>query len=198
MRVHKAFLAAWVYAPRPMSRRRATFAPILAATAALFALCVGGCQAKIGDSCTRSIDCSLQNDRVCDLSEAFSVGKGECTIDGCGRNSCPKEAACVKTYGSDFLSVTCDPEREDRAVVASDGSVLAPRNDCFPHEICLGEGLCADEVSARTSCRLECKSNKDCRDAYECRLTGSRGVYQAPDPVNPSDTSQKKVCMRRE
>ncbi len=188
---------AWVYAPRPMSRP-AKLAPLFVAASALFALSAFGCKAKIGDSCDRSTDCSLQGERICDLSEANSVGKGECTIEGCGRDSCPKEAACVKTYGTDFLSVSCDPQREDRAVAANDGTVLPPRNDCAPHEVCLSEGLCADEVSARTSCRRKCSEDDDCRGGYECRLTGSRGVYQTPDSTNPTDTSQKHICVRKE
>lgn len=152
------------------------------------------CRAEIGDACRRSTDCSLQGERTCDLSNRIGV-QGECTIEGCGRNSCPDEAACVKTYGTDFLSVACDPEREDKAVLAADGTVLPPLDECLPHEVCLGEGLCADEVSARTSCRRACKSNRDCRAGYSCRLTGSGGVYQTPDPNHPDNLRQVKICQ---
>ncbi|MEM6294921.1 MAG: hypothetical protein AAGA54_26860 [Myxococcota bacterium] len=161
---------------------------------ALLVLAATGCQSQIGDACRRSTDCSLQGERTCDLSNRIA-GQGECTIEGCGRNSCPDEAACVKTYGTDFLSVSCDPEREDIAVMAADGTVLPPRDDCQPHEVCLGEGLCADEVSARTSCRRKCSSDRDCRGGYECQLTGSRGVYHTPDPNEPDNLGQIRICQ---
>jgi hypothetical protein len=162
--------------------------------AALCALASLGCRAKIGDACRRSTDCSLQGDRICDLSNRIG-GQGECIIEGCGRHSCPKEAACVKAYGTDFLSVSCDPEREDRAVSAPDGATLPPRDDCLPHEVCLAEGLCADEVSARTTCRAKCSKHGDCRGGYECRLTGSRGIYHTPDPRDPTNDGQIRICM---
>lgn len=184
-------------------------------TCALVAL-AGGCKKKIGDACRRSTDCSLQGERTCDLSNRVTSsgnptpsGQGECTIEGCGRDSCPKEAACVKVYGSDFLSVSCDPRREDIAIACDPDvetcpddclpgtdSPLAcpPRNDCHANEVCLPEGLCADEITARTSCRRKCKDDSECRAGYECRRTGSDGIYRAPDPDEPLDDSQIGIC----
>lgn len=167
---------------------------LLLCAAALCALAMTGCKRKIGDPCRRSTDCSLYGDRICDLSNRTPI-QGECTIEGCGRNSCPKEAACVKAYGTDFLSVSCDPDREDKAVVAEDGTPLPLLDACLPHEVCLPEGLCADEVSARTSCRRKCSENGDCRSGYECRLTGSRGIYHTPDPRDPTNDGQIRICM---
>lgn len=197
----------------------------------LFALAaVAGCKAKIGDACQRSTDCSLRGDRSCDLSHRVNSagvetpnGSGECTIEGCGADSCPKEAECVKVYGSDFLTVACDPEREDRAIVyeaepdlEADGDmqcgvldqcvlqarepgetcayVCSPLDSCEPREVCLPEGLCADEITARTSCRRRCKNDGDCREGYECIRTGSRGVYAAPDLDHPGDVDNFKIC----
>lgn len=215
---------------------------------ALFALI--GCQPKIGDECERSTDCSIRGDRVCDLSHRVNSqgvvtpsGKGECSIDGCGRGSCPDEAACIKVYGSNFLSIACDPEREDLAIFcdlrdyddedggaadrlvraeaacmargclpasggscdlgAADGGgaddpclwTCPARNDCDTNEVCLPEGLCADEITARTSCRRKCKRQRDCRSGYECRATGSEGVYRAPNIDDPDDPSNIRVCM---
>ena len=158
-----------------------------------------GCQAKIGDACNRSIDCSFTGERLCDLSNRVNnagvptpSGRGECTIEGCGRGSCPKEAACVKVYGSAFLTVACDPEREDRATEAG-----PPLDDCGAHEVCLPEGLCADELTARTSCRRKCKRNRDCRDGYHCVRTGSNGLYRAPDLDNPANASETRICVPR-
>jgi hypothetical protein len=177
------------------------------------------CKAKIGDDCLRSTDCSIRGERVCDLSHRVDsqgnstpAGRGECTIDGCGRDSCPKEAACIKVYGSDFLSVACDPDREDVATFCEDGDeaceargclpsvepgvwTCPPTDECETHEVCLPEGLCADEVSARTSCRRKCSSNRDCRNGYECLLTGTQGVYRAPDLDEPNNPSNVRICM---
>jgi len=194
--------------------------PFALALLALFAL--PGCQAKIGDECLRSTDCSIRGERICDLSHRVneqgvvtSRGQGECTIEGCGRGSCPKEAACIKVYGSDFLSIACDPDREDVAVPCdpeAEGEAICeargcvpsqeagvwtcpPRDDCDANEVCLPEGLCADEITARTSCRRKCSSNDDCRSGYECRLTGTGGVYRAPDLDDPNNPSNVRICM---
>lgn len=179
-----------------------------------------GCQAKIGDSCRRSTDCSIRGERTCDLSNRTNGqgvrtpnGQGECIIEGCGRGTCPKEGTCVKVYGTDFLSVSCDPVREDVAIAcdpdeqdcpadcapASSGDALScpPRNDCESNEVCLPEGLCADEITARTSCRARCKNNGDCRNGYECRRTGHDGVYRAPNADFPLDDSEIGVCRPR-
>lgn len=185
-------------------------------------LALSACQAKIGDACERSTDCSLRGERICDLSHRVNdqgvitpSGEGECTIDGCGRDTCPDEAACIKVYGTDFLAIACDPEREDIATFCDDtaeaceargcstngtnaesGSFTCPpRDDCGSNEVCLPEGLCADEITARTSCRRKCSSNRDCRNGYECRLTGTDGVYRAPDLDDVGNPSNVRICL---
>ncbi len=152
-----------------------------------------GCKSKIGSACLKSIDCSLQGERTCDLShrvndEGISTpdGDGECTIEGCSQATCPTEAKCVSVYATDFLSVACDPELEDR----NGGTDV-----CGPHEICLPEGLCADSLTARTSCRRECSRDSNCRNGYVCRDVGSGGVYAAPDPEDPAAELDFKICM---
>ncbi|HWB77573.1 MAG TPA: hypothetical protein VG755_21555 [Nannocystaceae bacterium] len=168
----------------------------------------GGCKKKIGDPCTRSTDCSIRGDRICDLSHRINSqgiptpgGSGECTIESCGADSCPKEAECVKVYGSDFLTVACDPNREDRAAMGSDPDCLdgicPPRDDCRSNEVCLPEGLCADEITARTSCRKRCKKDNDCRAGYECVSTGARGIYHAPDLDHPGQVDEVRICTPR-
>lgn len=198
-------------------------APVVLALVAL-----AGCKAKIGDPCTVSTNCSLTGTRICDLSHRTDgngnpspSGSGECTVESCGVDNCPKEAECVKVYGSDFLTVACDPDREDRVVARpqscgvdecpdadTDGPelpecltddegqcVFAPLDECKPNEVCLPEGLCADEITARTSCRRRCKKDGDCRNGYECVSTGARGVYPAPDPDHPGDPHDVKICV---
>jgi hypothetical protein len=178
-----------VYAPRRPMSSRLHLAIALTALTGLGS----GCQPKIGDACRRSTDCSLQGERICDLSKRVD-GQGECIIEGCGRGECPDESTCVKVYGSDFLTVACDPDREDRATVGAKGETLEPLDACLPHEACLQEGLCADELSARTSCRKKCSDNGDCRGGYECTRTGSSGIYLAPDLGDPNNDDQVKIC----
>ncbi len=189
-------------APSPLSRgalsgsrklalaSRARTAPPLLLALGLGAL-GGGCKSEIGDACKRSQDCSLQGERTCDLSYRIDEngierinGNGECTIDGCSRGSCPEEAACVKSYSSAFVSTTCD------ASLAAVGS-----SSCRPSEVCLPEGLCADELTARTSCRFVCENSSDCRPGYTCSETGSGGVYRAPDPSDPSNIKETRICV---
>lgn len=169
---------------------------------------LGGCRRRIGDACVRSTDCSIRGDRVCDLShrvnsagEPTPGGSGECTIEACGADTCPREGECVKVYGSDFLTVACDPRREDRAIEGSDvdciDGVCPPLDRCDVNEVCLPEGLCADEITARTSCRRRCNNHDDCRNGYECVSTGSRGVYAAPDLDHPGQLDEFRICMPR-
>jgi len=190
-----------MYALAPVPR----FALVLALGVLALA---GGCKKKIGDPCTRSTDCSIRGDRVCDLSHRINAqgiptpgGSGECTVESCGADSCPKEAECVKVYGSDFLTVACDPNREDRAGMGSDpdciDGICPPRNDCEANEVCLPEGLCADEITARTSCRKRCKKDNDCRAGYECVSTGARGIYHAPDLDHPGQVDEVRICTPR-
>jgi hypothetical protein len=199
----------------PMAARRLILAFALLAPTLLMT----ACQRRIGAACKVSTDCSIRGDRVCDLSylvdgagEIDPAGKGECTIDGCNPTTCPREGTCVQVYGSEFLSVACDPDLEDRPQAYS--SELEPRikachadpaapaegepvacNDCDAHEVCLPEGLCADLLSVRTSCRKRCRSDSNCRDGYECRESGSNGVYRVATPEFPFGDGSIKICM---
>ena len=154
---------------------------------------LAACQPEIGDPCKRSLDCGTQVVRQCDVSNALRDPKreGECTLENCSYGVCPKEAICIKVYASQFQSVACDPDLED--VYGADGEV--ERNDCQPHEICMPEGLCGDELRARTSCRRKCDSDSDCRSNYQCKRTGSEGVYVAPDPDDPTLLRSAKICV---
>ena len=209
---------------------RAPMAPRLLFAFALLAL-IPACSRRIGAPCKTSTDCSLRGDRICDLSHLVNTagdvdpaGKGECIIDGCNPTTCPREGTCVQVYGTEFLSVACDPELEDRPQPFHSGldtrisacnadpslvpvgepggaPVLPPEgtpvacNDCAAHEVCLPEGLCADLLSVRTSCRKECRSDTQCRDGYECRVSGSNGVYSVPTPDAPFGTGTVQICM---
>ena len=166
--------------------------PVLALLALLPLLALApGCRAKIGAACKVSTDCAILGGRTCDLSYVINTdgfpdpdGKGECIIEGCTPTSCPREAVCVQVYSTQFLSVACDPATEDRTT-----------DDCDPNEICLPEGLCADVGTARATCRRECKRDSTCRDGYECRDTGSAGVYVSRDPTMPTAAAETSICM---
>jgi hypothetical protein len=163
---------------------------------------LGACQPKIGDPCERAIDCGINVIRQCDLSFAPQDPEemGECTIEDCVFGVCPEDedSICVKVYGSQFLSVPCDPDREDRGddcVAAANAEPDACTDDCDTNEVCLPEGLCADEITARTSCRLMCENDDDCRPAYRCKRTGVDGLYVAPDPSDPTSQPVAKICV---
>jgi hypothetical protein len=186
---------------------RAPMPRLSLAVALLALLALPGCQRKIGAACRVSTDCSIRGDRVCDLSHLVD-GDGDYDPKGKG------EGTCVQVYGAEVLSVACDPELEDRPqaygddlrerIAACHASPLADEyedgqpvacDDCSAHEICLPEGLCADVLSARTSCRKRCRSGSQCRDGYECRTTGSNGVYPFSSPDTPFGAEDVKICM---
>lgn len=169
---------------------------------ALVALVLGtlGCRPEIGDPCKRSQDCGLYVIRQCDVSNVprDPKGQGECILENCSFGACPKEAACVKVYSTELLSVSCEPKLEDQlSYDPTDGEPIDGRDDCLPHEVCLPEGLCADEVRARTSCRRKCNKDSDCRSNYECVPTGAGGLYMAPDPENPTEELSESICVPR-
>jgi hypothetical protein len=172
-----------------------SFGRLLFAIAAIALLGLAGCKPKIGDPCRRAYDCSVRGERQCDVSNIPNDpdAKGECIIEGCASGSCPKEGICVKIYSTTFISLVCDPELED--LVDDESGELV--SDCDPDEICLPEGLCADEISARTSCRFECKKDSDCRDNYHCVETGAHGIYLAPDEGETLAHDQGRLCVPR-
>ncbi len=58
----------------------------------LFALLGAGCAPDIGDSCTTSVNCSANGERVCD----FASPGGYCTVIGCDDTTCLEDAVCVE------------------------------------------------------------------------------------------------------
>jgi hypothetical protein len=51
-----------------------------------------GCAPKLGDACNNRADCSVNNDRDCDLAQPG----GYCTIANCEPNSCGEDGVCVR------------------------------------------------------------------------------------------------------
>ena len=145
------------------------------------------CGTEIGSSCSTNVDCSPIGDRICDTSQR----DGYCTVEGCGIDSCPDEAECIRFFPSAFLSVPCDPRTED----AVDPSIVAT-NDCTGDEICLAGGYCAMRTQERRFCMKRCDSNGDCRSGYECRETGTAGAEAVPDPARPG-IRQLRFCAQQ-
>jgi uncharacterized membrane protein YgcG len=79
---------------------------------------VAGCQPKIGDHCTTSIDCSQRGDRLCDTSQP----DGYCTIFNCEPDKCPDNSVCVGF--SDKIDATC-------------GDLFDPRWPRFERTFCM-------------------------------------------------------------
>lgn len=104
----------------------------------------------------------------------------------------PRIAHCNAT--PPMMSVDTDTAGADVMAKYEQGEPVAC-NDCDSHEVCLPEGMCADLLSVRTSCRKECKSDTNCRDGYECRESGSNGVYSVATPEHPYGASSVKICM---
>ena len=98
------------------------------------------CQPKIGDDCDINANCSDVGDRMCDRSQPG----GYCTQFNCEPGTCPDEATCIGF----------------RTVVSS---LATEEGD---------QWVCADPQDTsrfqRTFCMRSCRSNSDCRAAYDC------------------------------
>ena len=170
-----------MFALRPMSR----LIPLLALSLSLPLL--GACAAEIGDSCETNIECSANGDRICDTAQT----EGYCTIQGCDPDSCPEEASCVAFFPTNMLNRPCDPAREDAVDPA-----VQPTNDCGAGEICISSGFCALAAQETRFCMRSCEDNDDCRDGYECRLTGTNGGEAVLDPERP-ERREYRYCAQR-
>lgn len=64
---------------------------VSAAALALFAL-ASGCAPRIGDGCYSQTNCSINGDRVCDITQPG----GYCTVFDCSPDTCPDDSVCVR------------------------------------------------------------------------------------------------------
>jgi hypothetical protein len=94
---------------------------------ACFAVISVGCSPEIGDDCSSSLDCSTQNNRVCDRQQPG----GYCTLNGCENDSCPDDAICVtfrpepQRLSSTWCMAACDEDsdcRDDQGYVCHSAS----------------------------------------------------------------------------
>jgi len=140
----------------------------------LVASAVAGCKKQIGDDCTTAADCNPNGSRSCDQTQPG----GYCTIQGCDETSCPSEAVCMRFFPAQFLTKPCEPHPDGGTSQADAGPDAGPDAGvplCNADEVCLNAGLCAPLSTELRYCVKSCASDGDCRDGYECRLSGARG-----------------------
>ena len=92
------------------------------------------------------------------------------------------ERDCLEEYAQVFRTVCVDAGYYQFPSPQYIAGLCAQVPDGFR----FGFKVC-DEITARTSCRRKCSSNRDCRSGYECLLTGSEGIYRAPDVDDPDN-----------
>jgi hypothetical protein len=115
---------------------------VAVALASMMALAsMTGCKPKIGDACSNAVDCSALGDRLCDVTQPG----GYCTLFNCQPDTCPDDAACV-VFRSE-LDPACEKPITPNSTLSPDG-----RHGRF----------------AQTFCMKTCKSEKDCREGYQC------------------------------
>lgn len=51
-----------------------------------------GCAPRIGDGCYSQTNCSINGDRVCDITQPG----GYCTVFDCSPDTCPDDSVCVR------------------------------------------------------------------------------------------------------
>jgi len=74
------------------------------------------CAPEIGDECETSLDCDVQNNRVCDLTQP----RGYCTLEGCEKGTCPEDSVCVmfrpepERLSSTWCMASCDDNDDCR------------------------------------------------------------------------------------
>ncbi|HEU4535749.1 MAG TPA: hypothetical protein VFS00_16600, partial [Polyangiaceae bacterium] len=144
----------------------------LSTLAAALALGAGGCRPDIGESCSNSIECSSQGDRICDTS----LPDGYCTVYNCEADRCPDDAICVAFNSSD--APVCQNEQAWRRLERT---------------FCLGE--CANDGDCRDG--YQCARGDDLKNRYGATILDrdpsepgvcvSRGARapQIPDGVIP-------------
>ena len=145
-------------------------------------LVAGACGTEIGDECDVSSDCSSDGDRLCDVT---SPG-GYCTIVGCGYDTCPSEATCVRFFPASTVNLPCDPDTEGDTT-----------RDCTADEVCTLAGTCAPRQAEARFCMRRCSDPSDCRDGYECRdreLMAAHGGEPVPPPGERLPSEPQGFC----
>jgi curli biogenesis system outer membrane secretion channel CsgG len=64
----------------------------LALALACILVCLAACSPRIGDSCSSSVNCSINGDRLCDTTQP----NGACVVFDCQADQCPDDAVCAR------------------------------------------------------------------------------------------------------
>ncbi len=129
----------------------APWQPILALILALVAFT--GCAPQIGDDCTSSVDCSVNGDRVCDLSQPG----GYCTVANCEEGTCPEEPVCVEfrfepaRSAESWCMAPCESDGDCRE---SDGYACIRASELLEADMPLARVLDGDGDDGRRFCGL--------------------------------------------
>jgi hypothetical protein len=139
-------------------------------------LALSGCKAKIGDDCTTSTDCSVQGDRLCDISQPG----GYCTVFNCEPGGCPEEAACVAFDSQvDANSACYDPSQRGRLERRFCLFVCDSNSDCRSGYICAAPAQLLTDYAATIA-----------------ENDGNQKVcIRAPIPISSSDNQSVEVCQ---
>ncbi len=95
---------------------------------------VAACTPEIGDRCRVSTDCSVQGDRLCDVSQPG----GYCTQLNCSGNKCADEAACI-LFGSALPGCGFDDRSGPSGSRVARSFCMAAcesNSDCRPEYVC--------------------------------------------------------------
>jgi hypothetical protein len=95
-----------------------------------------GCAPQIGDSCTTSVNCSVNGDRVCDGAQPG----GYCSIESCEADTCPEDAVCVRfrptpsRHAQSWCMKPCESSSDCRVEDAYGCFSEGELNACAPFE----------------------------------------------------------------
>jgi hypothetical protein len=134
-------------------------------------LCAGafGCKPKIGEDCATSTDCSISQDRLCDVTQPG----GYCTVFNCEPNSCPADSACVA-----FSEGTCST------------AVVSTR---FRRTFCMA--TCEDDGDCRGGAyRCLDTSTDPARRVVDVNPSTSR-VCAVPSAIEPPKVDEPAICF---
>lgn len=67
---------------------------VLASLALAAIALASACTPRIGDGCSSSTNCSINGDRVCDLTQPH----GACEVFDCQADQCPDDAVCTRFH----------------------------------------------------------------------------------------------------
>lgn len=144
-----------------------------------------GCGHNIGDPCTTNEDCDPLGTRFCDTASV----NGYCTEEDCSATSCPGGSRCVRFFTAlqDQPCLVSPPDMANMSSAVDMGNVVTCSFDdrCLcdltVDNVCVGNaGHCAPNASEHRWCMKTCSHNSDCRNAYQCRETGTFGAEGTP------------------